>query len=263
MHYFGEDKFDSSQCKQNTSTTCDNCAITKQVQQLDATDDTKKIIASVNELCHQGNGDYRRPITNYNVRMTLNQFVEAFRGGKAATTAQHLPLWNRGAKYTKMDSERLFRHLVIIRVLAEEIILGNHGNIVAYVKLGPKFQEVLQGRLKINLNVHTRKNESATASTAKKRKTMEFEELPALKALKDECMDQLMELRTEIANHNHLPNPESILSINVLRRLGDELPTNAEEMFCVEGITESWFQMWGEDFLNVTRTFRQKVIVLV
>lgn len=43
------------------------------------TDDAQKIIQSVNELGHGNNSNYREPIKNYYQRLTLNQFVDAFK----------------------------------------------------------------------------------------------------------------------------------------------------------------------------------------
>ena len=55
---------------------------------------------------------------------------------------------------------------------------------------------------------------------------MDVQDPPELLQLKEECLEELTELRTEIANHNNLPNPETIISINVLRGLSDELLCN-------------------------------------
>lgn len=60
-----------------------------------------------------------------------------------------LPLCNAGSKYTKMDAERLFRQMVLMRVLAEELVIGQHSNVIAYLKLGPRFSDVLTGQLKV------------------------------------------------------------------------------------------------------------------
>ena len=77
-------------------------------------------------------------------------------------------------------------------------------------------------------------------------------ESPEISKLKEECFEELIELRTQIANHNNLSNPETIISINVLRGLSEDMPDTVLEMLSCIGITESWFQMWGEEFLEVS-----------
>ena len=39
--------------------------------------------------------------------------------------------------------------MVLKRVLAEHMVIGNHDNVISYVKLGPKALDFLQGRLKV------------------------------------------------------------------------------------------------------------------
>lgn len=80
------------------------------------------------------------------------------------------------------------------------------------------------------------------------------ESVEQLLQLREECLDMLTELRTQIANHNNLHNPETIVGINVLHGLAENMPASVDEMLGVVGITENWYQMWGEDFLEV-KTF--------
>lgn len=79
--------------------------------------------------------------------------------------------------------------------------------------------------------------------------------------LREECLDVLTELRTNIANHNNLHNPETIVGINVLHGLADNMPATVGEMLAVVGITENWYQMWGEDFLEVLLLLLKRVPV--
>ena len=74
---------------------------------------------------------------------------------------------------------------------------------------------------------------------------------PELLQLRDECLAELVELRTQVANHNGLTNPETIVGINVLHGFSDSMPANIEEMMSTVGVTANWFEMWGDDFLQV------------
>lgn len=101
------------------------------------------------------------------------------------------------------------------------------------------------------------------SAASKKRKADDTEEHEEVKKLKEECLDQLSELRNEIANQNNLANPETIIGINVLRGLADALPSNEQEMFKCIGITENWYQIWGEEFLEVMKIdFINNIFVL-
>ena len=51
--------------------------------------------------------------------------------------------------------------LVLKNVLSEDMVIGNHDNVICYVKLGPKAMDLLQGRYKVNkqTNKQVNKNE--------------------------------------------------------------------------------------------------------
>ena len=100
----------------------------------------------------------------------------------------------------------------------------------------------------MHLSIHNKNKVTAP----KKRKSVVLEEPPEISKLKEECLEELMELRNQIATHNNLPNPETIVGINVLRGLAEAMPSSVEDMLSCIGITEHWYQMWGEDFIQVT-----------
>ena len=105
--------------------------------------------------------------------------------------------------------------------------------------------------LQILLPVAKSKKKAVATSVSKKRKIDEVEETPEMRQVKDECLEQLLETRNQISNHNGITNPEIIAGINVLRGLAEKLPRTTEDMFEVVGVTESWYQTWGDDFLQV------------
>jgi len=263
IHYFGEKDFDSSQCKESPDTICDNCMINEQQQQIDITEDAKSIIKAVNDICHGGNMNYRMPLRKNDQRLTLVQFVDIFKGSSNAKSKNYTncSCYNKGGGYQRTDAERLFRHLVLTRVLSEELFIGSHENVISYLKLGPKAADIIGNKQKMHLSIHNKKQN--VAGNAKKRKSIATEESMESLQLKEECLDELMELRNQIATHNHLANPETIIGINVLRGLADELPaTIAEIMGCI-GITENWYQMWGDEFLEVTKKYSERRSVLM
>ena len=64
------------------------------------------------------------------------------------------PHFGKGKDYHRNDAERLARMLVLKNVLAEDMVIGNHDNVICYVKLGPKAIDLLQGRYKVHRMAH-------------------------------------------------------------------------------------------------------------
>ena len=59
-------------------------------------------------------------------------------------------MYNLGPAYGRNDAERLFRHLVVEGILAEELHITALDHAACYVKLGRKSQDVLAGTKKVN-----------------------------------------------------------------------------------------------------------------
>lgn len=76
-------------------------------------------------------------------------------GGARVSSEGHdaCSLYGLGKSYHRNDAERLGHLLVLKRVLAEHMVIGNHDNVISYVKLGPKALDFLQGRVKV-MNEH-------------------------------------------------------------------------------------------------------------
>lgn len=72
-------------------------------------------------------------------------------GGSRVTSEGHdrCSLHALGKSYHRNDAERLGHLLVLQRVLAENMVIGNHDNVISYVKLGPKALDFLQGRVRV------------------------------------------------------------------------------------------------------------------
>lgn len=240
MLYFGEKRFDPSICTKNIVTACDNCLRKTKGKSVDVISDVKMIIKLIKRTMQKSDEESKG---KYKLQRTLNQFVDLFR----ETTND---------KYSKVDTERLFRQLIQRSVLSENIVVSND-RVMAFLKLGSKYQNVLNDEFKISFKVHT-EDIDFNEIVSRKRKLEEFEHPEVGKIIQD-CLNELTELRTNIANHNQLANPEGITSITVLNKMSKSMPFTAEEMINVEGITENWYQMWGEEFLGITKTYKEKL----
>ncbi|XP_022785199.1 Bloom syndrome protein homolog isoform X2 [Stylophora pistillata] len=149
LHYFGEMSFDPSQCRARSDSTCDTCATSATFDNKEITSDAKAFVENVNSIVHCGKRNWRKPVKSF----TLNHFIDIFKGsgGSRVTSEGHdrCSLYGLGKSYHRNDAERLGHLLVLQRVLAEHIVIGNHENVISYVKLGPKGMDFLQGRVKL------------------------------------------------------------------------------------------------------------------
>ena len=77
-------------------------------------------------------------------QFTLMQCLDALKGSSSNRISEpsSLPLYNKGTKMAKHDLERLLHMLVLKDILAERMVIGNHDNVICYVKTGSKAVEV-------------------------------------------------------------------------------------------------------------------------
>lgn len=136
LSYFNED-FDSKLCHKN----CDNCKNSAHVitEERDITEISKKIISLVEAI--------------QNDRVTLIQCQDIVKGSRSSKIIQsgytNLEQYGLGKKMSKSDIERIFFHLVTIRILQEYSIMNNGGFAASYVKVGPNSKKLLDGKLDV------------------------------------------------------------------------------------------------------------------
>lgn len=67
------------------------------------------------------------------------------------TDAGHdqIPLYGIGKNYSRSDAERLLRKLVIDAILHEDLQITAADTTACYIKLGPKANDVMTGKLKV------------------------------------------------------------------------------------------------------------------
>ena len=242
LEYFAE-KFDSSLCK-NGNTPCDNCQSSVPFITDDVTDLVKVIVESVLLV---GNDKY-----------TLNQFVDAIKGSNSKKIASGelgtLPLYGKGSNKTKHDVERLLHMLVMKDILSESITIGNHDNVVCYVKAGSKAMDVCNGKITgIILKVKGNGKTSSASKTSTKSMSKEDK-------LKADCYKALNRKRISVSMKHKMKNPEYVISSTSLRAMSNILPTSKEEMLSIEGYTEvRWMKYDGEEFLSVIQEYAREI----
>ena len=244
LEYFAE-QFNPEECK-NSMTPCDNCRSRIPLSTRDVTSLVKVIVEGVR---HQKSLS-KDPCT-------LVQFLDALRGTNSTKPAlRSLPLYGKGTNLSKHDLERLLHMMVLKDILCEDLRIGEHDNVVSYVKLGEKAYQVTQGLYgTILLSIRSRTSSSDRAS----RTVIASEE----DCLREKCYQSLNELRMQIAKDQGRTNPEVVLSVTVLREMAQVLPTTQQEMLSVPGLTEAkWKNCRGEDFLKITCQYASQVSAL-
>ncbi|CCF56153.1 hypothetical protein KAFR_0A07190 [Kazachstania africana CBS 2517] len=153
LSYFNED-FNPALCAKN----CDNCKNRSNItlEKRDVTGLAKDIARLVEAIQHD--------------RVTLIHCQDIFKGSRNSKimSAHHdtLPQHGQGKGMPKSDVERIFFHLVTMRILEEYQIMNNRGFATTYVKPGPSFRNLVSNKLKVEMqfNVTPGNSRSSTAS---------------------------------------------------------------------------------------------------
>lgn len=74
LHYFGETSFDTSECRSNDRTVCDNCESDNSTSR-DCTEVAKLIIKGIKDVVHGGTFNYKSALKN---KLTMIHFIDIF-----------------------------------------------------------------------------------------------------------------------------------------------------------------------------------------
>ena len=243
LAYFAE-QFDASECR-NGSTPCDNCRSHVPFHVEDVTGLVKVIVQSIQSI--------RRD------QFTLVQISEALKGSSAtrikSSELGSLPLYNRAGRLSKHDLERLLHTLVMKDILSESLHIGNHDNVICYVKTGSKAKDVLSGKSgKVTLCVRGKAQAPSASNDSSKTQTKEDK-------IKENCYKALLGVRIRVARQLQMNNPESVFSTETLREMSRNLPTTREQLLRVVGVTAVKLKNLndGKDFLEVTQNFASEL----
>ncbi|XP_048737766.2 recQ-like DNA helicase BLM isoform X2 [Ostrea edulis] len=245
LNYFGERDFNREECGNFRGAICDNCVSKESFQLRDVTDDVKGIIKGVKDLTNSG-----RRGNNY----TLIYFVEIFRGAKTGKICDaghdRVPLYGQGKNYSRADAERLLRKLVIDGILIEDLQITAAETTACYIRLGPKANDVMMGRCKVELQVQGSRKRTEVAKIGK-------EPISKRQNITEQCLNELLEMAKEIAAEHGLRNYATVFPILTLRQLAEKTPQTVEEMTqTIDGLPKAKVNKYGaERFLEVTKTY--------
>ena len=135
LQYFGE-KFDKTECNR----TCDNCERTTKVTIIDRTAYALKAL---------------KLAQNIDDRYTLNSLLDAFRGSAAKKILkyQYCEGYGAGRELSRTEAERILQSMATNQVFRTHNETNAGGFTTSYLKLGNKWKDLQNGKMKITLTV--------------------------------------------------------------------------------------------------------------
>ncbi|NWT01865.1 BLM protein, partial [Mionectes macconnelli] len=246
LAYFGEANFNPNFCKDHPEVVCDNCSRKKDYKSRDVTEDVKKIVRFVGEHCGQGgqNGRRRNPGSG---RYTLNMMVDIFIGTTSAKIQSGI--FGKGAAYSRHNAERLFRKLVLDRILDEDLYITANDQAVAYVILGEKAQAVLDGALQVEFH----ETESATAI---RRQRASMAKMSQREEVVKQCLSELTDT-CKVLGKVFDVHYFNIFSTSTLKKIAETLSSDVEVLLQIDGVTEDKLEKYGAEIIQVMEKYSE------
>uniref|UniRef100_A0A8C5PMX0 RecQ-like DNA helicase BLM n=1 Tax=Leptobrachium leishanense TaxID=445787 RepID=A0A8C5PMX0_9ANUR len=242
LAYFGETSFNPNFCKEHPRVACDNCSRAKQFKSRDVTDDVKSIIRFVqNHCCQQSRG------RNATSRLTLNMMVDIFLGSKSAKI--QTDLFSKGAAYSRHNAERLFRKLVLDRILDEDLYITAHDQAVAYMKLGERAQAVLNGFSKVDFQ-----DTENASSLRKQRASVVVANTSQREEMVKKCQEEVTNLCKRLGKifGVHYFN---IFNTATIKKIAESLSSEPDVLLQIDGVTEDKLEKYGAELVEVLQKY--------
>ena len=136
------------------------------------------------------------------------------------------------------------------KYLWEELAVSTEGVVSAYVKPGPKAQQIKNDT--ITINIEGKSNAKDALASANTKETSDN----VLKTLEEECFAQL-----KTAINEAFPELKSVylaLPIECFREIAEKLPTTKAELLEIDQMTHFRFERFGSFLLEVCQDFNAK-----
>ncbi|XP_064245774.1 recQ-like DNA helicase BLM isoform X2 [Passer domesticus] len=249
LAYFGETNFNPTFCKDHPEVICDNCSRKKDYKSRNVTEDVKSIVRFVREHCGQAgriNGK-RNPGSG---RYTLNMMVDIFLGSTSAKIQSGI--FGKGAAYSRHNAERLFRKLVLDKILDEDLYITANDQAVAYVILGERAQAVLDGSLQVEFH----ETESASAI---RRQRASMAKMSQREEMVKQCLSELTDTCKTLGKvfDVHYFN---IFSTSTLKKIAETLSSDVEVLLQIDGVTEDKLEKYGAEIIKVMDKYSERSI---
>ncbi|XP_009468273.1 PREDICTED: Bloom syndrome protein [Nipponia nippon] len=240
LAYFGETNFNPTFCKDHPEVICDNCSRKKDYKSRNVTDEVKSIVRFVREHCGQMGRISAKGNTGSG-RYTLNMMVDIFLGTKSAKIQSGI--FGKGAAYSRHNVERLFRKLVLDKILDEDLYITANDQAVSYVILGEKAQAVLDGSLQVEFH------ETESASAIRKQRAS-VAKMSQREEMVKKCLGELTDTCKTLGKvfDVHYFN---IFSTSTLKKIAETLSSDVEVLLQIDGVTEDKLEKYGAEIIKV------------
>lgn len=246
LAYFGENEFNPHFCKKYPDVSCDNCCKTKDFKTKDVTDDVKNIVRFVQEHS-SSQGTRNTKHIGPSGRFTMNMLVDIFLGSKSAKIQSGI--FGKGSTYSRHNAERLFKKLILDRILDEDLYINANDQPIAYVMLGSKAQTVLNGHLKVDFM------ETENSSSVKKQKALVAKVSQREEVVK-KCLRELTEVCKSLGKvfGVHYFN---IFNTVTLKKLAESLSSDPEVLLQIDGVTEDKLEKYGAEVIPILQKYSE------
>ncbi|XP_063268502.1 recQ-like DNA helicase BLM isoform X2 [Prinia subflava] len=240
LAYFGETNFNPTFCKDHPEVICDNCSRKKDYKSRNVTEDVKSIVRFVREHCAHA-GRMKGRSNPGSGRYTLNMMVDIFLGSTSAKIQSGI--FGKGAAYSRHNAERLFRKLVLDKILDEDLYITANDQAVAYVILGERAQAVLDGSLQVEFH----ETESASAI---RRQRASMAKMSQREEVVKQCLSELTDTCKTLGKvfDVHYFN---IFSTSTLKKIAETLSSDVEVLLQIDGVTEDKLEKYGAEIIKV------------
>ncbi|NWR91109.1 BLM protein, partial [Furnarius figulus] len=249
LAYFGETNFNLTFCKDHPEVICDNCSKKKDYKSRNVTEDVKNIVRFVREHCGQmGRMNGRK--NSGSGRYTLNMMVDIFLGTASAKIQSGI--FGKGAAYSRHNAERLFRKLVLDKILDEDLYITANDQAVAYVILGEKAQAVLDGSLQVEFH------ETESASAIRRQKAS-MAKMSQREEMVKQCLSELTDTCKTLGKvfDVHYFN---IFNTSTLKKIAETLSSDVEVLLQIDGVTEDKLEKYGAEIIKVMEKYSEHSI---
>ncbi|XP_052015843.1 recQ-like DNA helicase BLM isoform X2 [Apodemus sylvaticus] len=243
LAYFGEKGFNPDFCKKYPDVSCDNCCKTKDYKTKDVTDDVKNIVRFVQE--HSSSPGTRN--IGPAGRFTLNMLVDIFLGSKSAKVQSGI--FGKGSAYSRHNAERLFKKLILDKILDEDLYINANDQPIAYVMLGTKAHSVLSGHLKVDFM------ETENSSSIKKQKALVAKVSQREEVVK-KCLGELTEV-CKLLGKVFGVHYFNIFNTATLKKLAESLSSDPEVLLQIDGVTEDKLEKYGAEVIPILQKYSE------
>ncbi|XP_076980387.1 recQ-like DNA helicase BLM isoform X2 [Tamandua tetradactyla] len=244
LSYFGENDFNPGFCKKYPDVSCDNCCKTKDYKTRDVTDDVKNIVRFVQD--HNSSARNIRHV-GPSGRFTMNMLVDIFLGSKSAKIQSGI--FGKGSAYSRHNAERLFKKLIIDKILDEDLYINANDQAIAYIMPGEKAEIILNGHLKVDFM------ETENSSSMKKQKAL-VAKVSQREEMVKKCLGELTEVCKSLGKvfGVHYFN---IFNTGTLKKLAESLSSDPEVLLQIDGVTEDKLEKYGAEVIPILQKYSE------